>query len=113
MHEFALAQALVGQVRAAAEGRAVTAVFVEAGEFSAVVPAALRQAFRLATAGTELAGARLRIKRVRARFRCRACGRSFPPGGSACCPACRGSDLELAAGRELRLAAIEVEEQEP
>jgi hydrogenase nickel incorporation protein HypA/HybF len=115
MHELSLAQALIDQASAVAArqapGRRVKRVHLEVGELSGAVPAALRQAFAMLAAGTALAGTRLVMKRRPARFACRDCGRSFRAGAGPRCPKCGSARAELAAGRELRLAAIEVEDR--
>jgi hydrogenase nickel incorporation protein HypA/HybF len=114
VHELAVAVGLVRQVQAAARerapGRRVTAIEVELGELSAVVPEFLRSAFPLAAEGTGLDGAALCIRRVAAQFACRSCAARFAPGGTAC-PQCGGTDVELVAGREIFLVSIEVEDQ--
>jgi hydrogenase nickel incorporation protein HypA/HybF len=112
MHELSLAAALLEQACSAAEreapGRKVTRVYLEVGELSGAVPAALRQAFRMLAAGTAMKRARLVVKKLPARFTCRDCGRSFRAG--PLCPKCGSASGELVAGRELHLAAIEVED---
>jgi Zn finger protein HypA/HybF involved in hydrogenase expression len=70
----------------------------------------LRSAFAIAAEGTALAGAALRIRGVPLGFACRACGRQFGAGPTAC-PACGSADVMIAAGREVQLVAIEVEEK--
>ena len=116
MHELSIAEALVRQGveagRRSAPGRKVTELCVEVGELSGVVPGLLREAFPFAAAGTGLAGTRLKVKKVAARFECRACKKRFKLGEGIGCPACGASDLDMIAGREIRLTAIEVEDRE-
>ena len=93
MHELSLAEALV-------------AVAVRQ-----VVPASLEFAFELLAADTVLAGSRLTIEEVAARGTCRVCGvettmERFPLQ----CSECLSLDLEIVAGEELRVQALELEE---
>jgi hydrogenase nickel incorporation protein HypA/HybF len=116
MHELAIAQDLVRQARLAARaqagGRRVSELHVEIGELSGVVPLALREAFPLAAEGTELNGTKLRIKRIKVRFQCRACGGGFGLGAGVGCPRCGSSDVDMVHGREICLTALEVVEGE-
>ena len=113
MHELTFAEELVRAALAAARqnapGRRVTALEVEVGEFSTVLPELLSGAFAIAAQGTALAGAALRIRQVPLAFACRACGRRFGAGLTAC-PACGASDVEITAGRHVNLLAIEVQD---
>ncbi|MEU9233820.1 hydrogenase maturation nickel metallochaperone HypA [Streptomyces subrutilus] len=116
MHEMSIAMAVVGQVEEAAGAggaSAVTAVRLEVGELAGVVPDALAFCFELACAGTVLEGARLATETVAARARCGACGHAWPTGmpPDLCCPACaRATDVELVAGRELRILTVDWED---
>ena len=115
MHELSIAEGLVRQALAGlkehAGGRKVTGLHVEVGELSGVVPELLASAFPLAAEGTALAGAKLHIKKVAVEFACLRCGKRFGRGAVKC-PACGSDDVELAAGREANLTALEVEDEE-
>lgn len=111
MHELSLAAAVVDVASRHAAGRRVRRVEIQVGHLRQVVPSALEFAFGLLTAGTNLEGAELAIEEVPLRGICRACGseatmRSFPLQ----CPRCEGLDMELVAGEELLVDALEVEE---
>jgi len=114
VHELTFADGLVRAARSAARrsapGRPVTALEVEVGEVSTVVPELLAGAFAIAAEGTELAGAALRFRRTALAFECRRCARRFGAGPIAC-PACGSADVAIVAGREVKLLAIEVEEE--
>ena len=86
-------------------------VELRVGNLRQVVPSALEFAFELLSNGTALEGAELVIEDVPARGRCRVCAvettmRSFPLQ----CSACGGLDLEVIAGEELLVDALELEE---
>ncbi len=113
MHELSIAQAVVAIASRHAAGRKVHRVELKVGHLRQVVPSALEFAFELVTDGTELEGAELVIEEVPARGRCPACGAettmsAFP----LCCERCGGLDLELLAGEELLVDALEVDEVE-
>src|SRR4051794_6701582 len=96
-----------------AAGRAVRTVELRVGHLRQVVPAALEFSFSLITEGTALDGARLAIDEVPARGRCRDCQAetellAFP----LACGNCEGLDVEVVAGEELIVDALEIEEEE-
>ncbi len=110
MHELSIAQAVLEVASRHAAGRRVSKVEVKIGHLRQVVPSALEFAFTLVTEGTELEGAELVIEDVPARGRCQGCGsetvmRAFPLQ----CSSCGGMDLELEAGEELLVDALELE----
>jgi len=111
VHELSIAESVVAVASRHAAGRSVEKVELTVGHLRQVVPSALQFAFELVAAGTELEGAELAIAEVPARGRCRACGaettmRSFPLQ----CSSCESLDLELLAGDELQVEALELEE---
>jgi len=109
VHELAIAQSVVRIAEAHAEGRPVVGVNLKVGHLRQVMPSALRFSFQLASQGTALDGAELRIEEVPAAARCRSCSlqtvlEAFPFE----CAECGGSDLELVAGEELLVESIDV-----
>lgn len=112
MHELSIAQAIADLATRHAAGRRVVRVEVKVGHLRQVVPDSLCFAFELVTQGTALDGAELAIAHIPAAGRCRDCGaestlESFP----LCCARCGGLDLEVLAGEELLVAALELEEE--
>ena len=112
MHELSIAEAIVAIASRHAHGRRVYRVEVKVGHLRQVVPSALEFAFELLTDGTALEGAELVIEHVPARGQCRACGaettmRDFPLR----CAACGAIDVEVVAGEELEVDALELEER--
>jgi hydrogenase nickel incorporation protein HypA/HybF len=109
MHELSLIQSVVEICSGYAAGRRVTAVTLEVGELSGVVPEALEFCFPSCAAETLLAGATLTIERVPGRGRC-LCGTEFAMEALyAACPACGGYGAALVAGGELRVKELEVD----
>ncbi len=110
MHELSIAEAVVEIASRHAAGRKVIRIEVKVGHLRQVVPSALEFAFGLLTEGSELEGAELVIEDVPARGHCRSCATetvmwAFPLQ----CSGCGGMDLELEAGEELLVDALELE----
>jgi len=114
MHELAIAQSMFEIARRHAGGRHVTRVDVRVGHLRQVVPTSLTFAFELVAQGTELEGAQLAIEHVPAAGVCRDCGSAIElPDFPLICTACGGLDLDVTAGEELEVEALEIEEVEP
>ena len=114
MHELAIAQSMFEIARRHAGGRHVTRVDVRVGHLRQVVPTSLTFAFELVAQGTELEGAQLAIEHVPAAGVCRDCGSAIElPDFPLVCTACGGLDLDVTAGEELEVEALEIEEVEP
>jgi hydrogenase nickel incorporation protein HypA/HybF len=112
MHELSIAQAVVAIAARHADGRQVRRVELKVGYLRQVVPSALEFSFQLLSEGTTMDGAELVIEEIPARGRCRACATEtemsdFPLR----CARCGGLDLELLAGEELLVDALELESE--
>lgn len=108
MHELALMESLLGLVaERLGEERAVV-IRLEVGKLSGAIPDALSFCFEVCVKGTGLEGSRLEILEVPARGKCRDCQREEAvDSGLGLCP-CGSAQVELLAGRELRLKEVEV-----
>lgn len=108
MHEMALTRSVVDAVCEHAAGRRVHSIRLEVGSLCAVVPDAMMFCFDLATEGTVAAGARLDLDVRPARACCRDCGADFElPDLFLLCP-CGSANVEVLAGREMRILSMEV-----
>lgn len=117
MHEASLAQILIEQIHTELTRRGITgrvhSVEVSVGALAGVVPEALSFAFEALTAATSLAGAQLVIREVPAICSCRSCGEKTTLSDLAwVCPHCGSEDIRLEGGRDLRLEAIEIVDEE-
>jgi hydrogenase nickel incorporation protein HypA/HybF len=111
MHELAIAESIVRIACAHADERRITRVELKVGHLRQVVPSALTFAFSLVAEGTVAEGAELAIEEIPAKGRCRDCGATTVlPGFPLQCERCDGLDLELIAGEELLVDALELEE---
>lgn len=110
MHELAIAESVVQIASDHARGRRVDAVHVAVGHLRQVVPGALTFAFELVAVGTPAEGARLQLREVPAVARCRDCGaESRQDAFPLSCRACGAVDVEVTAGEELVVEALEIE----
>jgi hydrogenase nickel incorporation protein HypA/HybF len=112
MHELSIAQAIVEVATRHAAGRRVVKVEVKVGHLRQVVPDSLDFAFGLVTQGTALDGAELVISHIPAAGRCRDCGaKSVMEDFPLCCGRCRGLNIDVLAGEELLVDALELDEE--
>ncbi len=110
MHELAVCQALISQVRDIALERGATGVSgirVALGPLSGVEPALLQSAYTLARAGTLASDAALTIVVPPLRVRCRQCGaESQARPNRLLCPACGSHDTRILSGDEMILESL-------
>ena len=111
MHELAIAESIVRIACRHAGERRVTRVELKVGHLRQVVPSALAFAFELVADGTQAQNAELHIEEIPAAGRCRACeSTSVLAGFPLQCASCGGLDLELIAGEELLVDALELDD---
>jgi hydrogenase nickel incorporation protein HypA/HybF len=113
VHELALAEAVVAIAQENARGRQVARVELKVGRLRQVVPEALAFSFELCAQGTSVEGAELAIEELPVRVACRTCGaettvEAFP----LACARCGELDIEVTAGEEFQVVALELEEAE-
>ncbi len=108
MHELGLTQEVIEIACRKCEGARVRRVVLEVGLLTAVLPDAMLFCFDLCAEGTPLEGAKLDIRQVPGKARCRKCSKDLTleqPFGN--CP-CGSLDLEWLSGQELRIVELEV-----
>jgi len=110
MHEMALAEGILAVVLDAAEGQKVRRISLQVGKLQMVVPESLQFSFQLISEGTPAAGAVVEMEEVAVRLRCKQCGKEseadHPPFN---CRHCDAFDVEVAAGDQLLVDAVELE----
>ena len=87
----------------------VSAVVLELGEVSGVVPDYLTDCWKWAAAKSELmSGSQLKIETLPAVTRCDSCGKDYPTvAHGKTCPHCRSGDTWLLTGNEVNIKEIE------
>ncbi|MDW8327833.1 MAG: hydrogenase maturation nickel metallochaperone HypA [Anaerolineales bacterium] len=113
MHELAVTQSVLEiALRHAAPAGAVriTDVYLVIGQLSSIVDDSVQFYWDAISENTAAQGARLHFRRVPAELRCWDCNHRYSPNGEdLACPACGGLRVQVVAGDEFRVEAIEVE----
>jgi hydrogenase nickel incorporation protein HypA/HybF len=105
---MALTQSVVDAVCEHAAGRRVHSVKLEVGALCAVVPDAMTFCLELATEGTVAHGASLEVDMRPGEARCRSCGQSFELNDLILLCPCGSADVDVLAGRDLKILSMEV-----
>ncbi len=112
MHELSIADAIVSIAQDHAAGRRVHGVDVKVGRLRQVVPDALEFAFELVASGTNVEGARLNVEHIPVRVLCARCrSESDRDGFPLTCAHCGNVDVQVVAGDELLVEALELEDE--
>ena len=112
MHEMAISSAVLESVLRHAAGRRGTSVQLRVGHLRQVVPDSLEFYWGIVTRDSVCEGSALEQEVVPARLACRGCAREWEIELPVFrCPGCGGADVEVAAGDELEVESIEVEEE--
>ena len=112
MHELAISSAVLESVLRHAGGRRVTSVQLRVGHLRQVVPDSLDFYWGIVTRDSVCEGSVLEQDVIAARLECTACAREWEIELPVFrCPSCGGADVEIAAGDELEVESIEVEEE--
>ena len=108
MHELAITQSVVDMVAERTAGRPVSLVRLEVGRLSGVVPDAMEFYYELIIGGTALEGSTLVIEQTPGAAHCRSCGRDFTLDELILLCRCGSAEVDLIAGRELRVLSVEL-----
>lgn len=113
MHELAVAQSILEIILEEGQRHNLTkisAVRLQIGTLTAIVPEALSFCFDLISQETLAAGITLKIETLPVVARCLSCNEIFKIENQVyLCPRCGDSALELISGRELTVVALEGE----
>jgi hydrogenase nickel incorporation protein HypA/HybF len=114
MHELSIAMSIVEMAEEESERRnaRVEAVHLKLGVLAGVVKAALLSSYEMACDGTILQGSRLVIEEIPAVAYCPKClsQHTLDSVQWFVCPECKSPVSELIHGRELQVAALEIQE---
>ncbi len=115
MHELAATQsileAVLHHIQGVKPGRAIT-LCLALGEMSEMTEESVRFYWEEISRGTAAQGACLNFRHVPVELLCLNCNQRYAPvGDEVACPACGGDKLNVAAGEEFYLEAIEIETQ--
>ncbi|MFC5929663.1 hydrogenase maturation nickel metallochaperone HypA [Cryobacterium melibiosiphilum] len=108
MHELSIASSLVDTIRDRTGERTVASVHLRIGQLSGVLADALRFSFEIAAANTALEGAELILEQPAGRIRCRTYGLDSGLVDQFLLCACGSADVQVTAGRELDLVAVQL-----
>lgn len=113
MHEMSIAASLLeaAEAESAKHNAHIATLGVKIGELAGVDADSLRFCFEILVRDTDLAPLSLDIQFVPWRNRCRLCAREFPVQDYRTeCPECGSFETELAGGKELEFAYMEIEQ---
>ena len=114
MHEYGIAKSVIETLLPEAEkngrGRIIKIELV-LGDFNNVMPESLLLHLEALSRGTAAQDAEVKINRVALEVKCHECGKTGRPADKLVmlCPHCGGLGVEIVAGKELEITAIEVE----
>ena len=110
MHELGIMSEAVRMAEEAAGTRTVLKLVLRVGVLSGAAPEALRFAFDVAGRGTRVEKAVLEIENIQAEIWCPVCKRGFQCSQTLdACPECHSFSGDLRHGKELEIAAVELE----
>lgn len=113
MHEYTITRSIINiSIEEAKKNNAksITEIRLEVGELTGLVPDALQIYFDMISQGTLAQGAKLIIKKIPIKFKCRKCLiENEVKGGIYRCPICDSRDIFITAGNEYMIDSLEVE----
>jgi hydrogenase nickel incorporation protein HypA/HybF len=115
MHELSVTQSILDislDYARRNQANRILAVHLQVGEVTDFDDEWIQRYFDFVSKGTMAEGAKLRLTRIPAKLRCRACSAVFPLDRSTWnsqCPSCGSKETELISGREFRVESLEVE----
>jgi hydrogenase nickel incorporation protein HypA/HybF len=111
VHELSICKAISEIAARHADGRRVRRVYVDVGGLRQVVPGTLAYCWQIVVNATPLEGSVLEINEIAPAVECAACGRRTVLEQLAFrCGGCSGTDVTIAAGNELMITSLELQE---
>lgn len=116
MHELAITESIrdiaLRHARQAGAAR-ITDLYLVIGELSSIVDESVQFYWDMICSGTAAEGARLHFRRVPAEMECAECAHRYHPDDiDLACPACGSVRVEVVAGDEFFVEAIDIETEE-
>ncbi len=111
MHELAVTESILEiTLRHAAEANAVavTDIYLVIGDLSTIVDESVQFYWDIISEESIAAGAQLHFRRIPGRLECQACGQTYSPTDSLVCPFCDSEQIQIIAGEEFYMEAIDV-----
>lgn len=110
MHELSICGAIADIVTRKAGERRVETIHLRIGQLRQIVPDTLEFCWTMVSADTELDGSRIAIESVPATLTCRSCGAvtELDEIPVLACAQCAGVDVEVTAGDECLVTALEL-----
>lgn len=113
MHELSVTQNILNIAldhAGRANARRITALYLVVGQLSTIVDDSVQFYWDIVAEGTPAAGSKLNFRRIPAELECRECGERFGLGRDTFeCPRCGSPRVQVMAGEEFYVEAIEVE----
>jgi len=113
MHEMSLAMNIVDIACETAQkngAESIKSIEIEVGQLAGVMTESLSFCFKAAKANTFAENSKLQITTITGRAHCSSCQHSFETiSFFTLCPNCQGLTVEIVAGKELRIKAINVD----
>ena len=112
MHEYSVAQSILDIALRHADGaKRISNIYLVIGQLSSFVDESVQFYWEMMSKETIAAGSTLHFRRIPAQLHCRSCQKSYGLDGKhAVCPSCGGADVEVIAGDEFFVEAIDIED---
>jgi hydrogenase nickel incorporation protein HypA/HybF len=109
MHELAITENILDIALKHARGQRITDIHLVIGQLSSIVDDSVQFYWDMINQGTSAEGSRLHFKRITTELKCRDCEQHFAPtSDNLSCPNCGSLRVDLIAGTEFFVEAIEV-----
>ncbi|MEW6716518.1 MAG: hydrogenase maturation nickel metallochaperone HypA [Chloroflexota bacterium] len=91
-------------------GKRIKNLYLVIGQLSTIVDESVQFYWDIISKETIAEGARLHFNRIPAEMLCLDCNQRYnPPAGQLACPSCGGAHVQVTAGDEFQLEAIDIE----
>ncbi len=111
MHELSVTQNILDiALRHAGEAKKITDVYLVIGELSSIVDDSVQFYWDMIAEDTLAQGAQLHFRRIPAELLCLDCQTRYPVNGiDLACPQCHSAHVQVTAGSEFFVEAIDIE----